>query len=1391
MVHLQLSHPLLEAEEQQGLLPEDEPEQYRHGVLGTAPIPGHNHGYGSHRSAGKGKPRRDAPRGGARDRAPDQDSEVSVGAQAEGDAGPRLAPSTTHELVEHPQVKRDLRRLTSRQRDIYADRIEAMLRGERHPSQHPLHGKLKGWDATDIDGQARITHRFDGEDLLVGHVGPHTYDLAAQRLGVTENWPPYLTEREDEFGDRYPVNVSRANHRGPVGTVADAQAAGLVGPYFHGTSRARARQIRAEGFRQPRLHNWEMANPGTAEEVDLGHTHRTFFAETRDAALRFARAHHGDDADVVTAYLHPDHIEHDKGGGWMPSATVKDVAHAMAIAHRKQAASGLTLHPTGRAFNRHIDEFDVRGHQISVPEEEGWSTRVRFERSSHPDLNHRIVVTQERPAPLQGTFGRDVGRMSYHSETGRVEGIQTHENFARRGIATGMWDLAKRLHEQYGTVALMHSKTQTPEGRAWAQRNAALNEPGTPTELVKHLEGRQDLYQPADGSGHPACAFHALDDQAFRRRLHEFGQQVKLIGPDESAPDEPALRQVGRGRCWDCGNQQDAATRYAPRGQQVEKRPTTRSPYHSDEHRFWDQPERKDEAMPFAPLPQSLNSARTFPHARVFGPTYGLDHRLWTPEGKLRPEIRRDLLRTFTGFCARHGYRDWASWARIDFFGSEASRWTSPTLEGNGDFDTNVAINFPAFRKANPAFAHQSATAIAALLTQQMHDELNDPQKTFPGIAGTYDQTWFSNAASWVIENIRPYAAYSVSDDRWLVEPPDLPNFDVHQLPHAVLVILQAAATTARNTLKLPEPERTLQAARLYDMWHTDRSNAFGPQGAGQFDLGNLREKTLDQLGIWGELAKAHHDAQGMVVPDWHNDPAAIYRTARLPEKQQCGYCDNQATRRVIHSEGMAYVPACDDHLDRAKDDAARCTPDGSPDPSNINAVRKIAVLRHLSEFRQLISNDHGVSVPHIRDELQEEYRRQREDARYLGLDPDDPESIIEVGGHYIQAHAGGPDRYIEKLKRSIAERGLTHPPEIADTDRGRLIGDGNHRAVAIHELGIDPVPVNYTGDYRSNTKTASADTDLLDEIGRREHPNVDQYRSGGMGHLEGDESKSVVGFMPVREIVKYREHGGDWNGEHSRETVDKIRQDIRDGVGIRTPLMVEHNPDLGWGYLGEGNHRLRAAQEEGLKTVPVRVARSYGSVERAKANGIGAPMRLQRSLGEDAFGEPYVPSDIHPYHFLRESVRTAATERAQRAWGSHDLDALFGDAPTTATPFRQAGRSKDRKDYDPELIRQALTDPQEHHLQLHDPRELRATQPSITRSGVQYYLTDEYRRTGRTFADQHNLGNRHPVVYRREDGQSLLLSGHHRAAVALLRGEPLQAVTIDGPWGPSRREGR
>ena len=133
------------------------------------------------------------------------------------------------------------------------------------------------------------------------------------------------------------------------------------------------------------------------------------------------------------------------------------------------------------------------------------------------------------------------------------------------------------------------------------------------------------------------------------------------------------------------------------------------------------------------------------------------------------------------------------------------------------------------------------------------------------------------------------------------------------------------------------------------------------------------------------------------------------------------------------------------------------------------------------------------------------------------------------------------------------------------------------------------------------------------------------------------------------------------------------------------------------------------------------------------------------------------------------------------RAYGSGDLNKIApqGGVGVGTTPWPSAGKTKKGKPFDSAAVEKALSQPRE--LVKTDPRRLHATQPGITRDGVEYYMGDEYKNTGTTYADRGNVGNRNPVVYNKPDGKRLLLSGHHRAGASLLKGEQFDAIHVFG----------
>ena len=63
----------------------------------------------------------------------------------------------------------------------------------------------------------------------------------------------------------------------------------------------------------------------------------------------------------------------------------------------------------------------------------------------------------------------------------------------------------------------------------------------------------------------------------------------------------------------------------------------------------------------------------------------------------------------------------------------------------------------------------------------------------------------------------------------------------------------------------------------------------------------------------------------------------------------QCDFCKNRATGYVLHSEGMAYIPFCTDHVDDATEAAELAVPGGGPDPENIDRVADYPVRAAVS----------------------------------------------------------------------------------------------------------------------------------------------------------------------------------------------------------------------------------------------------------------------------------------------------------------------------------------------------------------------------------------------------------------------------------------------------------
>ena len=145
---------------------------------------------------------------------------------------------------------------------------------------------------------------------------------------------------------------------------------------------------------------------------------------------------------------------------------------------------------------------------------------------------------------------------------------------------------------------------------------------------------------------------------------------------------------------------------------------------------------------------------------------------------------------------------------------------------------------------------------------------------------GSYDLTGYAIHAA-DIRQVNPYAAYNLSDDKWTVRPPDLPQWSAQDFPQGPALMQQARALIAevRAILRLPEPFRRQEAERIWRYIHEGRAQSFTPGGLGWQGTGNVLEKALDQASgaLVGKLKAViygpddghpHALAQGLTTAD-------------------------------------------------------------------------------------------------------------------------------------------------------------------------------------------------------------------------------------------------------------------------------------------------------------------------------------------------------------------------------------------------------------------------------------------------------------------------------------------------------------------------------------------
>lgn len=237
----------------------------------------------------------------------------------------------------------------------------------------------------------------------------------------------------------------------------------------------------------------------------------------------------------------------------------------------------------------------------------------------------------------------------------------------------------------------------------------------------------------------------------------------------------------------------------------------------------------------------------------------------WLPEGKywgenskendqrlfegdhLRPEVRDYFMHKMAFLMGKLNLSGWTKWTKVYFAGSEAAKWAP----FNGDLDCLVGIDYDKFRKDNSVYGSMSNEGISEYLTGQMRTHLNNPG-TYIEVAGRnvgpLDSTFYVNPNSYDIRDIKPYAAYDVTEDKWAVHPLEVPEgWSAQSLPESFWDVSEAEANLINVISELPAVERKRVAGQVWEMIHTGRKAAFNEGGKSMFDFNNVLEKYLDQ----------------------------------------------------------------------------------------------------------------------------------------------------------------------------------------------------------------------------------------------------------------------------------------------------------------------------------------------------------------------------------------------------------------------------------------------------------------------------------------------------------------------------------------------------------------
>lgn len=259
-------------------------------------------------------------------------------------------------------------------------------------------------------------------------------------------------------------------------------------------------------------------------------------------------------------------------------------------------------------------------------------------------------------------------------------------------------------------------------------------------------------------------------------------------------------------------------------------------------------------------------------------PALILDPQLFEGE-ELKPDVREGILALFYDYMSSR-YSNVHDWSRVWLAGSGISyQWAAD--RGNGDLDVLFGIDYTKFVDSNPAFSGMDRFDIAYIINDDLRTNLwphTSMVRFGRGDERPYEATFYLNYEvednPGAIQEIHPYAAYDLTDNSWVVPPEANP---IREIPHQYEEQAQrnresanelashydrfrmALANETPHSPRWHDALRALnvvasQAQALFDQIHSNRKQAFNPQGEGYHDFYNYQWQAAKRDGIVNTL---------------------------------------------------------------------------------------------------------------------------------------------------------------------------------------------------------------------------------------------------------------------------------------------------------------------------------------------------------------------------------------------------------------------------------------------------------------------------------------------------------------------------------------------------------